>query len=307
MRLSVAAGALAGIAFVSLLAAPPAPAQAANEIDQHLRDQYQGKTLLLRNFLVGGWLTYEADGTFTGAANSGDWTVDGLVRVDNLRVSRNRLIIDATRLFFIPTAQARSQTVPGSGLQIEVHLGRGGFRRDAADAVMSKVFLTPEDDFAASVPDYWKLCVYAGLAADGPQKQTGCWFSPEFLKIPGVALHPGKPPNPQELFPEAARAATRFDNGVKPPRRVSGPEPEFPEEARRMRYQGATTLGVVINENGDVQKIWIISPLGYGLDLRAMKAVSRWKFQPATKDGQPVAAQVVVETDFHLRNGKATN
>jgi TonB family protein len=245
-------------------------------------------------------LTYDADGTFTGAANSGDWTSDGLVRVDKLKVSRDRLIIDATRLLFIPTAQAGSQTVPGSGLQIEVHLGPGKFRPDAADTVMSKVFLTPQDDFAASVPDYWKLCVYAGLAADGPQKQRGCWFSPEFLKIPGVVQHPGKPPSPQELFPEAARAATRFDKGIKPPRRISGPEPEFSEEARRARYQGTTTLGMVINENGDVQKIWIISPLGYGLDLRAIEAVSRWKFQPATKDGHPLPVQVVVETDFHL-------
>ena len=61
-------------------------------------------------------------------------------------------------------------------------------------------------------------------------------------------------------------------------------------------------MGVVINESGDVQKICIISPLGYGLDRRAMDAVLRWKFQPATKDGRPVAAEVVIETNFHLYN-----
>jgi hypothetical protein len=37
-----------------------------------------------------------------------------------------------------------------------------------------------------------------------------------------------------------------------------------------------------------------------GLDEKAIEAVRRWRFTPATKDGVPVAAMINVEISFHL-------
>jgi periplasmic protein TonB len=37
-----------------------------------------------------------------------------------------------------------------------------------------------------------------------------------------------------------------------------------------------------------------------GLDEKAMEAVGRWRFKPATLNGQPVATRIMVEVDFHL-------
>ena len=37
-----------------------------------------------------------------------------------------------------------------------------------------------------------------------------------------------------------------------------------------------------------------------GLDGKAIEAVRNWRFQPALKDGKPVAVQIAVEADFHL-------
>jgi TonB family protein len=36
------------------------------------------------------------------------------------------------------------------------------------------------------------------------------------------------------------------------------------------------------------------------LDEKAIEAVQKWRFQPATKDGEPVAVLINVETTFHL-------
>jgi outer membrane biosynthesis protein TonB len=36
------------------------------------------------------------------------------------------------------------------------------------------------------------------------------------------------------------------------------------------------------------------------LDEKAIEAVSHWKFQPATKNGKPVAEFINVEVQFHL-------
>jgi outer membrane biosynthesis protein TonB len=40
--------------------------------------------------------------------------------------------------------------------------------------------------------------------------------------------------------------------------------------------------------------------LGEGLDVKALIAVSEWRFNPAVKDGHPVAVAVNVEVNFKL-------
>ena len=40
--------------------------------------------------------------------------------------------------------------------------------------------------------------------------------------------------------------------------------------------------------------------LGMGLDEKAIEAVRNWKFEPAMKDGKPVAVQINVEVSFRL-------
>jgi protein TonB len=42
-------------------------------------------------------------------------------------------------------------------------------------------------------------------------------------------------------------------------------------------------------------------PLGLGLDDKAIAAVSQWKFDPAQKDGKPVAAAIGVQVEFKLK------
>jgi len=44
----------------------------------------------------------------------------------------------------------------------------------------------------------------------------------------------------------------------------------------------------------------VVRGLGLGLDEEALKAISQWKFQPAAKDGQPVAVQATIEVNFRL-------
>ncbi len=53
---------------------------------------------------------------------------------------------------------------------------------------------------------------------------------------------------------------------------------------------GEVWLECVIERSGLPQDIVVISPLGYGLDEKAMEAVSKWTFRPATKAGTPVGA-----------------
>jgi len=88
--------------------------------------------------------------------------------------------------------------------------------------------------------------------------------------------------------------------GVSAPRAIYQPEPEFSEEARKAKYQGVCTLGLVVGTDGRPSNIRVLSSLGMGLDEKAIEAVKNWRFEPAMKDGHPVRVEIAVEVDFHL-------
>ena len=93
----------------------------------------------------------------------------------------------------------------------------------------------------------------------------------------------------------------RVRDGVTPPRVIYSQYPEFSEEARRQKVQGVVTLGLVVTSAGKPTRIRVLQGRGYGLDEKAVEAVSQWKFKPATKDGKPVSVEIAVEVDFNLQ------
>lgn len=92
----------------------------------------------------------------------------------------------------------------------------------------------------------------------------------------------------------------RVGGGVSAPKKIYDPEPEYSEEARKAKYQGVVVLWVVIGPDGRTHDIKVQRSLGMGLDEKAVEAVKQWKFEPAKKDGQPVAVQVNIEVNFRL-------
>jgi TonB family protein len=89
-------------------------------------------------------------------------------------------------------------------------------------------------------------------------------------------------------------------NGVSPPKIVHKVEPSYTREARRAAVQGTVLLRAVIDERGVPAKLSVLSPLGFGLDDRAIEAVSQWQFEPGKKAGQPVETTTIVPVDFRL-------
>jgi TonB family protein len=94
--------------------------------------------------------------------------------------------------------------------------------------------------------------------------------------------------------------AYRVGGGVSAPRALYAPDPEYSEEARKAKWQGTVVLWVIVGPDGKPRDIRIQRSLGMGLDEKAIEAVRQWKFDPAKKDGQPVAVQINVEVNFRL-------
>lgn len=92
----------------------------------------------------------------------------------------------------------------------------------------------------------------------------------------------------------------RVGGGVTAPRVIYAPDPEFSDEARKAKYQGTVVLWVVVGPDGRTRDIRVQRSLGMGLDENAIKAIRGWRFEPARKDGIPVAVQVNIEVNFRL-------
>jgi len=49
-----------------------------------------------------------------------------------------------------------------------------------------------------------------------------------------------------------------------------------------------------------VQEVHLRRGLGSGLDEKAIEAVRNWRFDPARKDGEPVAVRVNLDVEFRM-------
>jgi TonB family protein len=79
-----------------------------------------------------------------------------------------------------------------------------------------------------------------------------------------------------------------------------GPDPSYTEEARQAGLQGSVQVSLLVGEDGGPQNLRVVSPLGLGLDEKAIEAVSQWRFQPASMNGQPVRYRTTIEVNFSL-------
>lgn len=109
----------------------------------------------------------------------------------------------------------------------------------------------------------------------------------------GPSEGPGFGTGPEGIYPAGKM-------GVTVPQVIYSPEPSFSEEARKAKFQGIVELLVVVGKDGRTYNIRVAQSLGMGLDEQAIEAVRRWRFRPATLNGQPVATQIAVQVDFHL-------
>jgi protein TonB len=113
-------------------------------------------------------------------------------------------------------------------------------------------------------------------------------------------IAPPPPPPP----PEAPRPPQRIKVGgnVQQANLVKQVKPPYPPLARQARIQGTVILEAVINRQGSVDQLRVVS--GHPLLVQsAMDAVRQWKYRPTLLNGEPVEVVTTITVNFNLSGG----
>ena len=82
--------------------------------------------------------------------------------------------------------------------------------------------------------------------------------------------------------------------------------PPYPPLAIRLSQQGTVRLHIVLDNSGAIRGVDVLKTSGSEvLDQAAVAWVSKhWRYEPATREGKPIASSVLADVKFDLRNAR---
>ena len=111
---------------------------------------------------------------------------------------------------------------------------------------------------------------------------------------------PEAPPPPHPAV-DSAKVPIPVGGNVQPPRIMYRENPDYPTLAHQAGIQGEVIIAAVIDSRGNVVDMKVVSgpPLLY---IAAMKALSKWKFEPTYLNGEPVPIKWNVSVKFRIES-----
>ena len=102
---------------------------------------------------------------------------------------------------------------------------------------------------------------------------------------------------PQYHHPNVVHAKSgAFD---VPPKVLEGYRPEYPALEADRREKGFVSIICTIGTDGKASDFAVETMTNPAFAYEAMRAIAKWRWSPATKDGHPVAQKVRVPMHFN--------
>ncbi len=146
------------------------------------------------------------------------------------------------------------------------------------------------------------LCHYASVMLLGTSLYTQ-----DKPQTPDGTQSPASPASETATQSVAANSSNRkcgnetiyhIGRGVSVPRVIYSPPPMHPATAATAKEKGNVVLSFVVASDGQTCNVKVDKRLAPDLDRRAVEAIASWRFQPATRDGKPVAVYLGTNVDF---------
>jgi TonB family protein len=170
---------------------------------------------------------------------------------------------------------------------------------DSASNVAATADRDATTDVAANPPPKKQNLGSVKLSAPIVNKSAGPVATEEALNLessqPAAGLASG-------LMGSASRQPVAPSSGsdVKPATLISSLPPIYPQMAKTQRITGAVTIDALIDANGHVASMAIVSGPAL-LQESAKDALSHWKYAPAQLHGKPVPMHMKVTIQFKLQ------
>lgn len=88
--------------------------------------------------------------------------------------------------------------------------------------------------------------------------------------------------------------------GMKPPKAIYTPTPDYPSSAIRDGVRGKVTVQFKLPTDGVPKDIEVLNGIRPDIDQKAVEAVRDWRFSPATQDGKPIQVSMRIEVTFNV-------
>jgi TonB family protein len=233
----------------------------ADNIKDALNHKYKKQVLALRSPFTKGVQKFDSQGQPTADRPKGPWLLYGGIHIEKLNLSPDTLSLEGPRIGFSGEKNGKPVAISLSKtVHVEIHLDQPIKSSEEAEIILNRIFFLEGDSKEHAKPEFRR-------ADDIPSTE------PIYHVKKGETL---------------------------PPHATYTPEPVFSEAARKAKFQGTVILQIVVDKTGHVARIRLERALGYDLDDNAMEGVRVWRFDPATKDGQPVAVEMKIEVSFNL-------
>jgi TonB family protein len=238
-----------------------------------------GKPLQLRGFWMDDKLQFDASGTPSKTYKTGSFT-ESAFEAHKVELRGTHLEIEGSRMGLIFNRDEMDEN--NGAIFDRVSLGKQGKMETIriqvdGDATgnftkaLDSIFATSLPELSPVVPVYWQS-----------------FFRNEVLHEKAASISTST----EKLY--------KIGGGVKPPRLLKSVDPSFSEAARGIKAPGRTLVSLIVDADGKPQNIEVTVPAGLGLDEQAVKAVSQYKFQPATLNGVPVRVSLSVDVNFQF-------
>jgi len=162
----------------------------------------------------------------------------------------------------------------------------------------------------------WALVLFALITSGARAQQATPVAQPTHTESETTFIAPYKPmplsldeqlrtcPSRIEIHPEVD-GIYKVGGAVKAPTATNQVDAKLSDEARKTikemhlkSFDATTSVSMVVDPEGNPQVVCVLKRAGLGLDEQAVKTAMLYRFQPATKDGVPVAVRISVEIHF---------
>ena len=227
--------------------------------------------LLLRGLWAKDKLHFDAAGQLTDSSATLSPMLSA-IEIDRVELQSKHLLLKGQRMAIVYVGRQPERRTMKETIQLDLDRPASGDYGASLDAVLA----TDYPALAQAAPDYWK----------------------PFLLHSSEAKFEHPPKNAQPT--DADEPIARIGGGVAPPRLIRRAEPEYSELARKWKITANVLVNLQVSSKGEVVHPHIVRAGGAGLDEQAIAAVLQYHFEPAMKDGTPVAVEIDVDINFRI-------